>query len=61
MKKIILLILVILVLCADVGVYLYEVFIKHLSPTENLLRTVAVFCAGMSTISSYINQERESP
>ena len=50
MKKIILLILVILLLCADVGFYLYEVFINHVSPTENLLRTLAIFFAGLSTI-----------
>lgn len=50
MKKIILLILVIMVLCADVGMYLYEVLINHHSPSENLLRTIAIFCAGLSTI-----------
>ena len=50
MKKIIVLILVILVIIADIGLYLYEVLIKHQSPTENLLRTIAIFCAGLSTI-----------
>lgn len=50
MKKIILLIIVILLLCADVGFYLYEVFVNHVPPTENLLRTLAIFFAGLSTI-----------
>lgn len=61
MKKIILLILVILVLCADVGFYLYEILVNDLDPTDNLFRTIAIFCAGISTIFKlYMPGKRKS-
>lgn len=48
--KIFLLILVILLLCANVGFYLYEVLVQQVPPTENLFRTIAIFIGGLSTI-----------
>ncbi len=48
--KILILILVIILLCANIGFYLYEVLIKHIPPTENLLRTIGILCVGLSTI-----------
>ena len=48
--KIFLLILVILLLCANIGFYLYEVIVQQIPPTENLLRTIGIFCVGLSTI-----------
>ena len=59
--KIFLLILVILLLCANIGFYLYEVVVKQTPPTENLLRTIGILCVGLSTIFKlYKPQKRKS-
>lgn len=55
MKRTIFLIIIILLMVLIVGLYVYDIVIKDVSPTKNLFRTICILLAGMSSLVKLYN------